>query len=203
MKLKRTTDGLTGAKGRRWATREGRARKLLVAALLLVPCGIIREAAANTGDQSSMNISITGTVTANGSCEFNQGGSLQVDFGQVRLKTTGATTVQLDGSYEQPLAASFTCSGDSAGLLQMKFTSSSGSYETYNGTKVLGTDKGIVGIELMVNGTAQTMDDWFSIDQKNPPALRAKLVQVSTENSKNVVSGDIFTASGSLVMAFN
>ncbi|ELY6344011.1 fimbrial protein [Cronobacter muytjensii] len=203
MKLKRTTYGLTGAKGRRWATRAGRARKLLVAALLLVPCGVIPEAAAKAGDQSSMNINITGTVTANGSCEFNPGGSLQVDFGQVRLKATGATTVQLDGNYEQPLAGSFICSGDSAGLLQMKFTSSSGSYETYNGTKVLGTDKGIVGIELMVNGTAQTMDAWFSIDQKNPPALQAKLVQVSTENSKNVVSGDVFTASGSLVMAFN
>lgn len=202
MKLKRTTDGLPGGNGR-GTIRTGGAWKLLLAALLLTPGGIIREAAANTGDQFSMNINITGTVTANGSCEFNQGGSLQVDFGQVRLKATGATTVQLDGSYEQPLAASFTCSGDSAGLLQMKFTSSSGSYETYNGTKVLGTDKGIVGIELMVNGAAQTMDAWFSIDQKNPPALRAKLVQVSTENSKNVVSGDVFTASGSLVMAFN
>lgn len=202
MKLKRTTDGLPGGNGR-GTIRTGGAWKLLLAALLLTPGGVIPEAAAKAGDQSSMNINITGTVTANGSCEFNQGGSLQVDFGQVRLKATGATTVQLDGSYEQPLAASFTCSGDSAGLLQMKFTSSSGSYETYNGTKVLGTDKGIVGIELLVNGTAQTMDAWFSIDQKNPPDLRAKLVQVSTENSKNVVSGDVFTASGSLVMAFN
>lgn len=203
MKLKRTTDGLTGAKGRRWATRAGRARKLLLAALLLVPGGIIREAAANTGDQLSMNINITGTVQANGRCMFNHGGALQVDFGPVRLKETGEASVQLDGNYEQPLAASFTCSGDSAGLLQMKFTSSSGSYETYNGTKVLGTDKGIVGIELMVNGTAQTMDTWFNIDQQNPPSLQAKLVQVSTENTQNVVNGDIFTASGSLVMAFN
>lgn len=202
MKLKRTTHGLPGGNGR-GTIRTGGAWKLLLAALLLTPGGVIPQAAAEAGDQASMNINIKGTVTANGSCEFNQGGSLQVDFGQVRLKATGATTVQLDGSYEQPLAASFTCSGDSAGLMQMKFTSSSGSYETYNGTKVLGTDKGIVGIELMVNGAAQTMDAWFSIDQKNPPALRAKLVQVSTENSKNVVSGDVFTASGSLVMAFN
>lgn len=176
---------------------------LLVTALLLMPPCIIQKASANSGDQYSMNINISGTITANGSCKFNQSGAQQVDFGQVRLQATSATGIQLDGNYQKPIASSFTCSGDSAGLLQMKFISTSGNYATYQGTKVLGTDKGIVGIELMVNGSTQTMDSWFTIDQNIPPNLEAKLVQISTDNTQNVVSGDIFTASGSLVMAFN
>ncbi|EOI3503826.1 fimbrial protein [Cronobacter dublinensis] len=175
----------------------------LLAALLLMPCYMIEQALANSGDQSSMNINISGTITSNGSCKFDQSGAQQVDFGEVRLQATSATGVQLDGNYQKPIASSFTCSGDSAGLLQMKFISTSGSYATYQGTKVLGTDKGIVGIELIVNGSAQTMDSWFTIDQDSPPTLEAKLVQISTDNTQNVVSGDIFTASGSLVMAFN
>ncbi|MDI7383821.1 fimbrial protein [Cronobacter dublinensis] len=176
---------------------------LLLAALLLMPSCIIQQSFANSGDQYSMNINISGTITANGSCQFSQGGAQQVDFGQVRLQATSATGIQLDGSYQKPIASSFTCSGDSAGLLQMKFISASGSYVNYQGTKVLGTDKGIVGIELIVNGSAQTMDSWFTIDQNSPPTLEAKLVQTSNENTQNVVSGDVFTASGSLVMAFN
>lgn len=175
----------------------------LLAALLLMPCYMIEQALANSGDQSSMNINISGTITSNGSCKFDQSGAQQVDFGEVRLQATSATGVQLDGNYQKPIASSFTCSGDSAGLLQMKFISTSGSYATYQGTKVLGTDKGIVGIELIVNGSAQTMDSWFTIDQDSPPDLEAKLVQISTDNAQNVVSGDVFTASGSLVMAFN
>ncbi|ELY2907616.1 fimbrial protein [Cronobacter dublinensis] len=175
----------------------------LLAILLLVPQYIIQQAFAKTGDQYSMNINITGTITANGSCQFSQGEAQQVDFGQVRLQATSAASIQLDSNYQKPIASSFTCSGDSAGLLQMKFISTSGSYATYQGTKVLGTDKGIVGIELIVNGSAQTMDSWFTIDQSSPPTLEAKLVQTSTENTQNVVSGDGFTASGSLVMAFN
>lgn len=175
----------------------------LLAALLLMPCYMIEQALANSGDQSSMNINISGTITSNGSCKFDQSGAQQVDFGEVRLQATSATGVQLDGNYQKPIASSFTCSGDSAGLLQMKFISTSGSYATYQGTKVLGTDKGIVGIELIVNGSAQTMDSWFTINQDSPPTLEAKLVQISTDNTQNVVSGDVFTASGSLVMAFN
>ena len=203
MKLKRTTHGLPGGKGRRPGIRATALQQLLLTALLLLPNCIIKSAIADAGDEYSMIINITGTITSNGACTFNQGGALQVDFGKVRLKPTGASTLQLDGSYEQPIASSFTCSGDSAGLLQMKFISSSGSYADYNGTSVLATDKGLVAIQLMVNGTAKTMNQWFTVSPDSPPGLRAKLVQVSTQNTQNVVSGDIFTASGSLVMAFN
>lgn len=155
------------------------------------------------GNTASVNVNISGQLVANGSCTFNEGGAIQVNFGTVKLQGTGSSTVELDGNYLQPLTSTFTCTGDSGGLLQMKFTSATGSYETYSGIKVLGTDKGIVGIQLLVDGAAQEMGKWFDIDQAHPPVLQVKLVQVSTDNKSNVVSGDVFTASGTLTMAFN
>lgn len=156
-----------------------------------------------SGAASSTNINISGVLVANGTCTFDQGGAQTIDFGKVLLISTGSNTVELTGDYQKTLSSNFTCSGDSEGLLQMKFTSSTGSYETYNNKKILGTDKGIVGIELLVDGTAQNMDEWFSVDKKSLPVLQAKLVQFSTANTNNVVSGDKFTASGTLVLAFN
>jgi len=181
-----------------------RLRRLAwVATTILALSGIAQTVRADTGDVDTMDISISGTIVANGACTFNQGGTLQIDFGEVKLKPMGDNTVQLDGDYLKPLTTDFSCSGDSAGLLQMSFTSASGSYETFEGTEVLGADKGIVGIELLVNGTAQSMGTWFNVDSNNPPSLQAKLVQVSSTNSQNVVNGDVFTASGTLKLAFN
>ncbi|EOC1567567.1 MrfF [Cronobacter dublinensis] len=175
---------------------------LFVKTTLILFC-IMQVAYGNTGDVYNANINISGVVTANGSCNFNEGDSLLVDFNEVKLLSTGDNTVELQGEYTKPVMSSFTCSGDSSGAMQMEFNSSSGSYETYNGTKVLSTDKGIVSVQLLVNGVAQSMGQWFSIDQKNPPTLQAKLVQTSTINTSNVISGDKFTASGTLVTAFN
>lgn len=175
---------------------------LVLTVLLFAPVCAVQAARGNAGDKYSLNITMSGTVVANGSCKFDTG-ELTVDFNDVKLKGTGSNTVALEGDYTQPLTSHFSCTGDTAGLLQMKFTSASGSYETYNGSQVLGTDKGIVAIQLLVNGAAQTMNEWFTIDQKAPPTLQAKLVQVSTTNSSNVVSGDLFTASGTLTLAFN
>lgn len=156
---------------------------------------------ADSGDQVSMDINISGTVVANGSCTFNQGGTLNVDFGNVKLKSTGTGTAELDGDYLKPLTSSFFCSGDTAGVLQMIFTSASATYETYNGIKVLGTSQEVVGIQLLVNSVPQTMGTWFTVNQASPPTLQAQLVQLT--NTTDVVSGDLFTASGTLTMAFN
>lgn len=158
---------------------------------------------ANSGDKYNADIAISGTLVVNGSCTFNQDGTVTVDFGTVKLKGGANNSVTLDGQYRRPLTSDFQCSGDSAGLLQMEFTSTSGAYETYNSTKVLGTDKGIVAIQLLVNGEAKNMGEWFTIDQNSPPSLQAELVQISTTNTNNVASGDVFAASGTLVMAFN
>ncbi|ELY2794285.1 MrfF [Cronobacter dublinensis] len=176
--------------------------------MLFVKIGLIlfctmQAAYGDTGDVYTANINISGIVIANGSCNFIEDSSLLVDFNEVKLVATGDNIVELKGDYIKPVASDFTCSGDSSGTMQMEFNSSSGSYDNYNGTKVLPTDRGIVSVQLLVNGVAQSMGQWFSIDQKNPPTLQAKLVQTSTINTSNVISGDRFTASGTLVMAFN
>lgn len=173
----------------------------LMTSVLLV--GLNPAAQANTGSQYSMNIAIDGTIMANGSCKFNQGGTLTVDFGEVRLQGSANDTVILDGTYRKPMVSDFTCSGDSAGLLQMKLSNTGGGEKIYNGVQVLDTDKGIVGVELLVNGVAQSTGSWFTVNQDSPPSLEAQLVQTSTTNSSNVVSGDTFTAAATLVMAFN
>ncbi|WP_336219540.1 fimbrial protein [Citrobacter amalonaticus] len=178
--------------------KNGLKSMIVLSALALSPLAL-----ADKGDQYSLNINISGTLVANGSCTFNQGGTLNVDFGPVTLKSVGNNTVQLEGNYQRPLTSDFTCSGDTAGLLQMRFTSTSGSYQTYNGTQVLKTNKGIIAIQLLVNGAAQSMGQWFNVDQANAPSLQAQLVQISTSNSSNVASGDTFSASGTLTMAFN
>lgn len=180
-----------------------RKARFFVAAILLVTVFSAQAAPGNAGDIDSMDINITGTVVANGSCTFNQGGTLNVDFGEVKLMSSGTNTVELSGNYSKPLVSDFFCEGDTAGLLQMKFTSTSGSYETYQGAQVLAADKDVIGIELLVNGTPQNMGEWFTIDQSAAPALKAQLVQLNTSSSESIVSGDVFTASGTLTMAFN
>lgn len=177
-------------------------KKLLVVMALLV-LSATQTAWGNPGDNYSLNIDISGTVVANGSCTFNQGGELKVDFKEVKLKSTGSNTVLLDGDYTKSLVSDFFCTGDTAGLLQMQLNSASGTYETYNGIKVLGADKGIVGVQLLLNGAPQNMGEWFTVDQNAMPILKAQLVQVSTTNSSNVVSGDVFHASATLTLAFN
>ncbi|MBB1200819.1 fimbrial protein [Enterobacteriaceae bacterium 89] len=171
---------------------------VMLLAGLCIP--LLSQAAA---DPYSLNVNISGTIVSNGSCKFNQGGTLNVDFGQVKLQGSGQNTVELQGTYQQPLTSSFTCTGDTAGLLQMKLSSVSNSYDSYQGKQVLTTDKGIVGIELLVDGNAQNAGEWFNITPDKPPVLKAQLVQLSTDNSKGVVSGNTFSASGTLTMAFN
>lgn len=175
---------------------------LIIATLLaLFSCG--NTAWANQGDKYQMTINISGTVVADGSCTFDQAGQLNVDFNEVKLTGSGNNTVTLDGSYIRPLVSNFTCTGDTAGLLQMKMTSTTGTYENYNGTDVLGTGNGIVAVELLVDGVAKNMGQWFTVDQTNQPVLQAQLVQTGTTNSANVVSGDTFAASANLILAFN
>jgi hypothetical protein len=183
-------------------TMKCNALALCMMAAALLP-GLNLTALANPGSTYSLNIAIDGTIMANGSCKFNQGGNLTVDFGEVRLQSNTDSTVTMDGTYRKPIVSDFTCSGDSAGLLQMKLSNSGGGEKTYNGVQVLDTDKGIVGVELLVNGVAQSTGSWFTINPDSPPSLEAQLVQTSTTNSSNVVSGDTFTTAATLVMAFN
>ncbi|NDO83184.1 MrfF [Citrobacter sp. NCU1] len=175
----------------------------IVSMILCLLLNVVPVTRADTGNQYKLNISVTGTVVANGSCTFNQGGTLNVNFGTVQLKDTGNGTIQLDGDYLKPLTSDFYCTGDTKGLLQMRFTSASGSYETYNGSQVLATDKGIIAIELLKDSVPSSMGEWFNVDSNSQPKLEAQIVQVSNNNTSNVTSGTTFSASGTLTMAFN
>lgn len=176
---------------------------LSLATTLFLLTGQCLAAPGDAGSKYTMNINIDGIIVANGSCKFNQSAGLTVDFGEVRLQASANNEVSLEGDYRRPIVSDFKCSGDSAGLLQMQLSNVGGVYKTYNGIQVIDTDKGIVGVELLVNGTAQSMGTWFTVNPDSPPKLEAQVVQTSTTNSNSVVSGDIFTASGTLTMAFN
>jgi len=167
---------------------------------MLLFCALIPPGIAATGKQFKMNINISGTVVANGSCTFNQGGKITVNFGQVIIQKSSDSTYQLEGNYEQVLASDINCTGDTAGLLQLRFTSATGNYTTVANKKVMGVDKGPVGIELLVNDSVQSMDEWWALDQDSPPVLKARLVKL---NDDSFSSGDTFNASGTLTMAFN
>lgn len=171
----------------------------LLSLLLLTPTA----SQANKGDTYSLNINIDGTLVANGSCQFSQGDSLTVAFGDVKLLPEGTDTFTLDGDYRKPIASGYTCTGDTAGLLQMELISTTDSYVTYSGIKMIKTGKGLLGIELFVNGVAQSMATWFTVDQSNPPSLEAQLVQISTTSDKPVTNGDTFTAAATLKLSFN
>lgn len=175
----------------------------IIMVILLSASPYLHANLSNTGSVYSMNIDVSGTVVANGTCTFDNNNALQVDFNEVKLVTTGPDKVRLEGEYLRPMVSQFSCTGDTNGLLQMMFSGSSSSYETVNGTQVLAVDKGIVGVELLVNGIAQDMGKWFNVDQTTPPTLDAKLIQLTEDNSQHVVSGDPFTASGTLLIAFN
>lgn len=153
------------------------------------------------GDKFEMNINISGSVVVNGSCSFNQGDLVDVDFGQVQLMKIDSSNFQLQGNYTKPLVSEFTCTGDSDGLLQMQFTDSDEVYASYNGTYVLPTTNKMTGLLLLVNGTPQNSGQWFTVDQHNPPQLEVQVVQLKTTGS--ATTGEVFTASGTLTMAFN
>lgn len=106
-------------------TMKCNALALCLIATALLP-GFNPAALANPGSTYSLNIAIDGTIMANGSCKFNQGGALTVDFGEVQLQGSADNTVTMNGTYRKPIVSDFTCSGDSAGLLQMKLSNTGG-----------------------------------------------------------------------------
>ncbi|QPJ99572.1 type 1 fimbrial protein [Enterobacter mori] len=152
-----------------------------------------------------MDIDISGTVVATGSCSFNQGGSVGVDFGSVKYSTFSGNTLQ--GEYTQPLPSSLNCTGDTDGNVQMKLDSAGGSYHVWNEHTILpvltgkGSESISLGIGLQVNGAEVDCGKWFSIDLDAPPDLMVSLIQYG--DGSDFVDGDTFTASGTLTVAFN
>ncbi|MBL5841183.1 hypothetical protein JBO41_09715 [Enterobacter asburiae] len=159
------------------------------------------------GDRFTMKINISGTVVATGSCSFNQGGTLVVDFGEVQYITAGGSNTLKEG-YRQALASSMTCTGDTDGSAIMTLMSGNGSSVDFQGHRLLpvkyddgGVESKDLAVRLLVDNKVQDVNASFAVDIKTPPNLEAEVVQ--TGNGSSFVSGAAFSANATLIMAFN
>lgn len=186
-------------------SRNKRQFSLLAVMLLsLSPLGQAK-GLGDSGDQFTMNIHISGTVIATGTCTFVEKGTVAVEFGDVEY-STGADNV-LEGSYVKTLETGMNCSGDVEGKAQMKLDTTTGTDITYNNQKLLpvtyseGSISASLGIRLLADGAVKNAGEWFDVDLNSPPKLEAELVQ--TGDGKDFTSGREFSESATLVMAFN
>ncbi|MGQ3664461.1 hypothetical protein [Citrobacter braakii] len=89
----------------------------------------------------------------------------------------------------------------------MKLDTTTGKVVSYLGVNLLpvmnasSSQSDSLGIRLLVNGTSQSAGKWFDVDMKNPPTLKAELVQFG--DGSDFVDGSTFTANATLTMAFN
>ena len=159
----------------------------------------------SAGEPAKLNLNITGTVIANGSCTFNKGKTLTVDFGDVNFSTVNGTST-LDGTYRKPLSSTMTCTGDSAGKTQLTFKSVAGGTIDFKGQKLLPVSINAsnpgkqLGIKLLVNGVAQDVDSAFAVDMLAQPELQVELVLVG--DGTGLINGAPISASATLVMEF-
>ncbi|MCG3100570.1 MrfF [Enterobacter sp. DRP3] len=174
--------------------------------LLLFHLPVQAQSGRAKGDQYTMQINVSGTVVANGSCHFATTSGNDVNYGDVGYSTLNGTTV-LEGSFKKTLANQLQCSGDTAGHPQLKLDTNDGNSLAYQGTALLpvktssGAQMTSLGIRLLVNDKPQDVGEWFDIQVTSPPTLAAELVQ--TGDGKDFVNGDQFTANATLTMAFN
>lgn len=186
-------------------SRNKRLFNLLAVMLLSLSHSGQAKGLGNPGDQFTMNIHISGTVVANGTCTFTEKGPVAVDFGDVEYTTASGNVLQ--GSYVKPLESGMDCSGDVEGKAQMKLDTTTGTVITYNSQKLLpvtysdGSRSTSLGIRLLADGTVKNAGEWFDVDLISPPKLEAELIQ--TGNGNEFTSGRKFSESATLVMAFN
>lgn len=181
------------------------AYSLFTAMLLLCSCSSTARSGRAAGDEITMDINITGTVVATGSCTFSagSGSTVGVDFGSIRYSSNGGFL--LEGEYRKALNSTMNCTGDTFGTAIMTFASGSSKTVNFDGNKLLpvtlnGNTSKNLGIELLVNGVVQNVGAAFNVDMSAPPTLEAELVQIG---SSDIVSdGAELTSSATLTMAF-
>ena len=99
------------------------------------------------------------------------------------------------------------CSDDIDENTQMILKPQSGVAMTWQGGKLLAVQNAAgeampsLGIQLLVNGHRQDIDTWFDVDMDAQPSIIAKMVQ--TGDGAEFRSGETFSASATLTMAFN
>ncbi|MCW4783050.1 fimbrial protein [Enterobacter chuandaensis] len=160
---------------------------------------------AVAADPVNLNINISGTVVANGSCTFNKGVSTTVEFAEVNFNAVDNGAV-LTNNYRKSIPALMSCSGDSVGNAQMTLSSVGDNIINYEGNKLLSvrinnSNPGKeLAIRLLVNGQPQDVNTPFAVDMLLQPALQAELVQVGS--GEGLISGATINASATLIMEF-
>ncbi|ELY4671738.1 hypothetical protein SM021_002343 [Cronobacter muytjensii] len=174
-------------------------------ALLLSSAPVLALNGRTAGDQFKMNINISGTVVATGSCTFDSASQSveSVNFGNITYSSINGFV--LEGEYRQALNSHMTCTGDTAGAV-MTFTSSTGKTVDFNGKKLLpvtlnGISSNNLGIEFIVNGVAKDVGAAFDVDMTTPPTIEVELLQ--TGASDTVSNSAILNAAASLTIAFH
>ncbi|MEN4978168.1 fimbrial protein [Erwinia billingiae] len=182
-----------------------RGAGMMLAALTLLSGDALAGRLGKAGDQFTLDINISGTVIATGSCTFNQKGTNEVNFGNILFSNT-SSGYRLISSYVKELTSGMSCSGDTDGNAVMTLSSIDQSAVSYNGHKLLSTSingaaSSELAIELQVNGVAQDINTAFAVDMQNPPTLTAELLQ--TGDGSGLVDNADISANATLTMAFN
>lgn len=157
------------------------------------------------GDQFKMNINISGTVVATGSCTFDSGSQSidMIDFGNITYSSINGFVLQ--GNYRKTFDSAMTCTGDTEGSAAMTFSDiTGGGTIDFDGHKLLPVQLGItsnnVAVELLVNGEIRDVGTPFDVDMASPPVLEFALIQ--TGSSDTVSNGATLIGNGRLTMEF-
>lgn len=142
-------------------------------------------------DDSTVNVRISGTVVANGSCTFTGTDPVTVDFGDVIINDIQGQT------YKKNVPYSLSCRGDPGGkAIQMKLT---GTVADFDGT-LLETDAKGLGLSLQKDDKAMPLNQWVDINPASPPTFAAVLVKAKDAGFYN---GQAFKGSATLIVGFN
>jgi type 1 fimbria pilin len=159
--------------------------------MLVLASLLVSGAAQAKMDDATINVKISGTVVANGSCTFTGTGPVVVEFGDVFINEIK------DSVYKQNLPYTLVCKGDPGGkAMQMKL---SGIAADFDGS-LLKTDAKGLGISLQNAGTALALNQWVDIDPAAPPKFDAVLVK---QKDASFVNGQAFNGSATLIVGFN
>lgn len=142
-------------------------------------------------DPTTIAISVSGTVVADGRCSFNSDKLVSVNFGDVFISEIAA------GIYRQPLNYSLSCSGDDGGKsIQIQLAGTGANFDS----TVLSTDAIGLGIKLLRNNNQMELGRWYDVDPALPPKIESLLI---VEKDATFANGQDFSATATLKVAFN
>lgn len=169
-----------------------RALHLTLGGALLVACGLFFSPPTLAKmDATNVKINITGTVVANGRCNFAGGSPITVEYGDVFISEI------VGDKYRQPLNYNISCSGDAGGkTIQLQLD---GSGADFDGTLLSTNAKGL-GIKLLRDNNPMVPGRWYDLNPSSPPKLEGVLVKQGGAEFNN---GQEFSASATLKVAYN